>query len=506
MAGIDDFLDSTAQGEELSRFFELSIDMLCISSFDGHFTRVNRAWEDVTGFTTEELTTRPFLDFVHPADHQRTLDEVARQQGRGYKVLSFENRYLCKDGSYKWLRWTSQPDNERQLMYAVARDVTWEKQARELLAVQTAQLEAVSKARGNELNLLHSIDRMILGGAREDEALREIARMVAALTGAHYAAIVAPDGRAGEVIQAIYHGVSADRDIHVPERAFPLREGVSGWALMHNEVAVATDIDTDPRYSTTREYAREMGYAAAAAIPIVLDEEVLAALTVGYKEPRQWSEEELATLTRIAAQAAIAVGNARQRESLERLLDDTAIALSDLIESRDPYTGGHCQRLAVYSSTIARALGLPRAEVEVIRFGAALHDLGKIGVPDLILNKPGKLTRDEFEVIKRHSRDGGRICERINLLQKAYPIVYHHHERWDGKGYPDGLAGERIPLSARIVAVADAFDAMTTDRPYRKGMPHEEAIVLLRDGAGSQWDEKAVNAFLASLLVPSPTH
>ncbi len=172
------------EDEELSRFFELSVDMLCIASFDGHFKRLNGVWEQITGFSIDELTRRPFLDFVHPDDQQRTMDEVAKQQKLGLKVLSFENRYLCRDGSYKWFHWTSQPDDEHQLMYAVARDVTEEKRIRELLETQAVELEARSHARGNELNLLHSIDRMILGGAREDEALHEIACLVAGLTGA----------------------------------------------------------------------------------------------------------------------------------------------------------------------------------------------------------------------------------------------------------------------------------------------------------------------------------
>jgi PAS domain S-box-containing protein/putative nucleotidyltransferase with HDIG domain len=488
-----------AHEDELSLFFDLSVDMLCIASFDGHFKRVNRVWEQVTGFSIEELTTRPFLDFVHPEDHQRTIDEVARQQQQGYKVLSFENRYLCKDGTYKWFHWTSQPDHENQLMYAVARDVTQEKRMRELLEVQTEQLTALSEARGNELNLLHSIDRMILRGAGEEEALREIARMVAALTGAQYAAIATPDVDGRETIQTVHHSDNEEVARRLADTQFPEGEGVSGWALTHNEIAIARDVSTDSRYRTMRAFAAEMGYASAVALPIVLEEKVLGALTVGYGEARDFGDDEIATLVRVAAQTAIAVGNARQRRLLEGLLDETAMALSDVIESRDAYTGGHCQRLAVYSKTIAEALHLPSREVDVIRFGAALHDIGKIVVPDAILNKPASLTPEEFEVIKRHSPDGGRICQRIGFLQKAYPIVYHHHERWDGKGYPDGVAGEAIPLGARIVAVADGYDAMTSDRPYRKGMPVEEAITLLRDGAGSQWDGVIVKAFLDSL-------
>ena len=343
---------------------------------------------------------------------------------------------------------------------------------------------------------------MILRGASEDEALREIARLAAGITGAQYTAIVTPSAD-GE--NALHRGLKAGRGrTRFLDVTSPVGEGVSGWALQRREIAVTTDVNSDPRYEAMRAFAKDMNYVAAVAVPIVLEDSVLAALAVGYGERREFSDDEMSTLNRIAHQAAIAVGNARQRESLERLLEETAMALSDVIESPDAYTGGHCQRLAVYSKTIAEALGLTRREVEVVRFGAALHDVGKIVVPDAILNKPSALTAEEYEVIKRHSSAGGRICQRIGFLQNAYDIVYHHHERWDGKGYPDGLAGNQIPLVARIVAVADAYDAMVTDRPYRRGMPLEEATERLRDGAGSQWDARVVKAFLGSDRAETP--
>jgi putative two-component system response regulator len=156
-------------------------------------------------------------------------------------------------------------------------------------------------------------------------------------------------------------------------------------------------------------------------------------------------------------------------------------------------------------------LALPPKEIEVIRLGAALHDMGKIVVPDSILKKPGKLTPDEYTIIKQHCYSGGQICKRVGFLMNAYPVVYHHHERWDGKGYPDGLGAERIPLGARIVAVVDAFDAMTSDRPYRNAMPLEEAVSILKDGSGKQWDPRVVRTLLETAeiqdgFVTSETH
>ena len=363
-----------------------------------------------------------------------------------------------------------------------------------------ATAEATSTSRGEELDVLGRIDKMILGGSPEKESIREIARVVESLTGAKLAGIVLLD-REGERFQAFYgHTIEAEAS-RLVEEGLALGEGVAGWALVHSTTATSSNVVLDPRYMKLADFARLVGYVSAAAVPLVLDQEVLGALVVGYEQERDFSPDELATLERIADQAAIAVANARQRESLQRLAHETAIALAAAIESRDSYADDHCIRLAEYAALTATALGLSGKDVETIRLGAALHDVGEIAVPDQILKKPDKLTPDELASIKQHCYSGGQICKRVSFLEPVYPIVYHHHERFDGRGYPDGIAGDRIPLGARIVAVADAYDAMTSDRPYRKAMSPEEAEATLRDGAGSQWDPKIVEKFLSVLRV-----
>lgn len=178
-------------------------------------------------------------------------------------------------------------------------------------------------------------------------------------------------------------------------------------------------------------------------------------------------------------------------EILERL----AIAA----EYRDDNTGQHAQRVGRTAAVLARGFGLPQAEVELIRRAAPLHDIGKIGIPDGILLKPGSLTPEEFDIMKSHTTIGARILagSRFPLLQLAAAIALSHHERWDGRGYPRGLPGEEIPLAGRLVAVADAFDAMTSDRPYRKALSWDEVWRLLADGAGTQWDERLIRTFAA---------
>jgi putative nucleotidyltransferase with HDIG domain len=199
---------------------------------------------------------------------------------------------------------------------------------------------------------------------------------------------------------------------------------------------------------------------------------------------RAWAER------RLEAAARSLTGSAPSGEDPETMLR----RVSSLIERRYPYTHGHSKRVAGHAERIASAMGLPREEVDRIRIAALVHDIGKINIPRAILSKPGRLTDAEFAVVKRHPGDGAVMVEELGDPELA-AIVRHHHERLDGNGYPDGLVGEDIPLGARIVAVADTFDAVTSARPYRGARTHREALVLVRDEAGTQLDPGVVAAF-----------
>lgn len=186
-------------------------------------------------------------------------------------------------------------------------------------------------------------------------------------------------------------------------------------------------------------------------------------------------------------------------ERISRLHLATVEALATAIDAKDEITHDHVYRVQVYATGLAKHFGLTNLEIEALKAGALLHDVGKIAVPDYILNKPGKLTAAEFEKMKIHTVVGAQILERVNFPYPVVPIVRHHHERWDGRGYPDGLKGEHIPLTARILTVADCFDAVREDRQYRKGMTRSEACGFLTGNAGAQFDPNVVDAFLANL-------
>jgi len=180
-------------------------------------------------------------------------------------------------------------------------------------------------------------------------------------------------------------------------------------------------------------------------------------------------------------------------QELRRSYKATVLALANAVEARDAYTGRHAQRVAAYGLRIAHAAGI--AVDPQVEFGFLLHDVGKVAVPDAILFKPGPLTQEEFALMTAHPTIGSEILRHIDFLDDAKTVVRHHHERWDGTGYPDGLAGEAIPVHARVFALADALDALTTDRPYRQAVGWDEARVTLRADAGTHFDPAVIAAY-----------
>lgn len=218
-------------------------------------------------------------------------------------------------------------------------------------------------------------------------------------------------------------------------------------------------------------------------------------------DPSTWGQvgfttAEASLLSTVVNQLSTGLHNLRLLRQKEGLLTDIVLTLVKAIEARDPYTRGHSERVAKFGRVLALAIGLDSGEAERIYLSGLLHDVGKIAIPDDVLQKPGSLNESEREIIETHTDAGWQILHELGEMQGVLPGVLYHHERFGGGGYPDGLVGEAIPLDGRILAVCDAFDAMTSDRPYRVGMPSAKAFEILCDGAGTYWDPDLVRAFV----------
>jgi HD-GYP domain-containing protein (c-di-GMP phosphodiesterase class II) len=232
-------------------------------------------------------------------------------------------------------------------------------------------------------------------------------------------------------------------------------------------------------------------------VPIIIENEVKGVINLDNNT--SFTTDIINLLKSFSEQAAVAINNARLYQKIQDSYFEIVKALAQAIEAKDPYTHGHSERVMKYSLAIAPRLGLSKEEKDSLRYAAILHDIGKIGVRGIILNNPNGLTTEEYDEVKRHPIIGENIISPIELLQPIRPLIRHHHEWYNGKGYTDGLSGENIPLGARILAVADAYDAMKSDRPYRKALTEETAIQELKGGNGTQFDPKIVEVFLELL-------
>jgi HD-GYP domain-containing protein (c-di-GMP phosphodiesterase class II) len=269
--------------------------------------------------------------------------------------------------------------------------------------------------------------------------------------------------------------------------------GIAGSVWATGRAEIVNDAQADPRF-----VSGSIKISSLMCAPLKAKDAVVGVIKLGSKEPVTYTAEDLKLFNTMASLAAVAMENASLYEQLKEAFYTTVYTLAETIEKRDPYTGNHTKRVMEYSLAIGRTLGLPEEDMTRLQLGAVLHDVGKIGVRDSVLLKESSLTDEEFEQIKKHTVYGEEIISRIASLRTAIPGVRQHHERFSGRGYPDGLAGEDIDITARIIAVADSYDAMTTDRPYRKGLTIEEAFEELKRFSGSQFDPEIVDAFFAS--------
>jgi putative nucleotidyltransferase with HDIG domain len=277
---------------------------------------------------------------------------------------------------------------------------------------------------------------------------------------------------------------------------FPFSQSLAARCFSRGESILCHRVDEDPELAMAKSIAE----GTMASVMCVLLRTARRTLGVLHLDRSPWQRpftmEDLHLADALAANVSAGIECAQLLRKQRDLFLDTITILAQTVELRDPYTGGHTFRVTRYSTLLAEHMQVNPTDMELIRIGTPLHDIGKIGIDDAILRKPDRLTPEEFEIMKSHTVKGDEIIATIADLRPVSPIVRSHHERWDGKGYPDGLGGEAIPPLARIVALADAFDAMTSDRPYRKGMPPAVAFDEIEKQSGKQFDPCLAVAFL----------
>ncbi|MEW6416639.1 MAG: HD domain-containing phosphohydrolase [Nitrospirota bacterium] len=368
--------------------------------------------------------------------------------------------------------------------------------------LRNAVAEALEKTRLLSENIrmralmpLFEVSKEILSEVDTKRLLKQIVDIAVKETRADEVCLALIDEETGKLKVKESHGLSPDFVRDFEDR---YSEDIAELIFKDKRpFLIAPQVELPPEIKKALE---NEGISSGIYVPLTIRGNIIGLLSICNKgSGHLFTLSEVELVSVLSGQAAAAIENAHLYEKLEASYLSTMVTLSSVVEARDLYTDKHMKDIAEYSVAIANKLGLPDSDIENIRKAALLHDLGKISVPDYILMKPDKLSKEEMDIIKRHPLNGAKIIEPVEPLKHARKIIKYHQEWFDGSGYPDGLRGEEIPLGARIIAVADAFGAMTTDRPYRKALTIEQAVKELKEGAGTQFDPRLVEIFISIL-------
>jgi putative nucleotidyltransferase with HDIG domain len=362
-------------------------------------------------------------------------------------------------------------------------------------AVENVKIRLYLERRIDEISVLFEISQSITSTLVLDEVLDSIVNFSMEMMNALRCELRLLDD-SGTLLE-----VRASRGLSksfLASTSIKVGEGIIGNCFLQRLPISVVDARKDPRTKYSNMVKREK-LAGLLAVPIIQRGKPIGVITLYTSKPRDFSQDEIDLLSTFASQASIAIENAQLYANMKEQYLSMVMALAAAIEAKDSYTHGHSTKVMEYAVKIALEMGLNDEEVETIRYAGLLHDIGKIGVKDVILSKKELLTCEEVAELHRHPEYGANIMERVELLKDIAPLTLYHHEKFDGTGYPLGLAGNQIPLGARILAVADTYDAMIADRPYRDAFPFAFVKKEMKKVAGTQLDPEIVKIFFEIL-------
>lgn len=350
----------------------------------------------------------------------------------------------------------------------------------------------------NTLAVLYQIGKNVMADTELPKLLDRIMLMALQTIKASAASILLLDEKTGELFFEAARGTV--RDTLLGTR-LKVKSGIAYQVTQNGKSIITNDVAQNRHFSLTVDQMTGFVTKSILCVPLMIGGEIIGAIEIINKcDEGAFDERDLELLTSLASTSALAINNERLHRVVLSSYVNTMKMLSETIDARDPYTHGHSRRVTEYALMAGISLSLPTDELKTIEYGGILHDIGKIAIDDSILRSTSKLlTLEERKIIRSHPTVGAKIITDIDFLKDTRALVLHHHERFDGFGYPDGLKGEYIPLGARLLAVADSFDAMTTDRSYRSAMSIEFALAELQKNRNTQFCPFSVDAFIDSL-------
>jgi putative nucleotidyltransferase with HDIG domain len=361
-------------------------------------------------------------------------------------------------------------------------------------AIQNVHFHEQVRRHALQLQHMIEISRSLIASLEVDVVLRSIMDKAVELLHCQAGSLLLVDTETQELIFKVAIGPAGKKLIGT---RLPPGVGIVGDVAKNGKPLIVNDAKADPRHYGAVDASTALTTRSLLCVPLVSKGRVIGVIEVMNKtDGTPFSETDRDLLTTFATQGAIGLENAELYSDLRRSFTDTVRVITNAVEARDPYTAGHTERVTHIARAMAQELGWTREQLDILEIGALLHDIGKIGVADLILRKPGLLTKDEYTEMQRHPVLGAQMLKGVTVLRPMLPYILYHQERFDGKGYPFGLANTQIPIEGRILSVADTFDAITSDRPYRQALKEEAAIQEIVNNRGTQFDPEIVDALL----------
>lgn len=467
-----------------------------IARFDRQLRHIyiNDVIEKITGKSAESFIGKTNLELDMPTNQVRIWEDSMRQVFEGGQSMTIEFEFPSLVGlRYFESRLVPElgPSGEVEMVLSIARDITQRKQAEEQSQLQIQRLKA-----------LRAIDVAISSSFNLTLTLNLLLDQVITQLNVDAASILLFDA----VARGLEYGASRGfRTSAIREARVRLGEGYAGKAVLERRMIHIPKLTkkSDELPPAFLLMLKEESFVAYYCVPLIVKGEAKGVLEIFHRSSLESNHEWLDFLETLAGQAAIAIEDSNLFENLQRsnqelfqAYDATIEGWSHALDLRDRETEGHTLRVTELSVDLARQFGFSEEQLIYVRWGALLHDIGKMGVPDSILLKPDTLTEEEWGMMRRHPIFAFEMLSQISYLRSSVDIPYCHHEKWDGTGYPRSLKGEVIPLAARLFAVVDVWDAVTSDRPYRRAWSREEAAQYIRDQSGKHFDPHVVNVFL----------